>query len=499
MLYGVNLKNRLYKVALVLTLSANLLNQNVFAASSDIFETDKLVDLITLSSFIDYTSDTTQNYATNKDAIAEFKLACQKFAQSNVKTAYREFNKLIHAYDNNDFLYFNLAYEFSQMGLFSLAQNCIVQIDDRQIWVNQIENLKNCYFPCVTMSLDEEIYLAELYSDINYNNYSEESLDELSKNQKLLKKLDYANYIMALAYYKNNNYSKALTYINKAIGFDNSNLHYLAFKAQILSDDKKYKESLNIVDELLDKNITLIKFNDSLNQLKEFNLAKSTRNKYNSMYYLANYHFLKNDSQKALRELGYLVSKKKKNYKAYTLMGLIHFKTGNIEKAKENKNLERSYLINKKYVPTLVGLGNVFYIIKDYSKASIFYKSAIKQDKKCYQGYLGLSVIALENKDIQNASNYIQEASNIKSQHYIVNYIYSKIDKDREEQYLKSTLALNPMFVKGWLNLAKLKFDNNLPELAQDYIYPVKLIAPNNEEYKSFLNTLNENKNVNRL
>lgn len=496
-LYGVNLKNRLFKVAVVLTLSANLLNQNVFAASSDIFETDKLVDLITLSSFIDYTSDTTQNYATNKDAIAEFKLACQKFAQSNVKTAYREFNKLIHAYDNNDFLYFNLAYEFSQMGLFSLAQNCIVQIDDRQIWVNQIENLKNCYFPCVTMSLDEEIYLAELYSDINYNNYSEESLDELSKNQKLLKKLDYANYIMALAYYKNNNYSKALTYINKAIGFDNSNLHYLAFKAQILSDDKKYKESLNIVDELLDKNITLIKFNDSLNQLKEFNLAKSTRNKYNSMYYLANYHFLKNDSQKALRELGYLVSKKKKNYKAYTLMGLIHFKTGNIEKAKEN--LERSYLINKKYVPTLVGLGNVFYIIKDYSKASIFYKSAIKQDKKCYQGYLGLSVIALENKDIQNASNYIQEASNIKSQHYIVNYIYSKIDKDREEQYLKSTLALNPMFVKGWLNLAKLKFDNNLPELAQDYIYPVKLIAPNNEEYKSFLNTLNENKNINRL
>ena len=153
MLYGVNLKNRLFKVALVLTLSANLLNQNVFAASSDIFETDKLVDLITLSSFIDYTSDTTQNYATNKDAIAEFKLACQKFAQSNVKTAYREFNKLIHAYDNNDFLYFNLAYEFSQMGLFSLAQNCIVQIDDRQIWVNQIENLKNCYFQLVFLLL----------------------------------------------------------------------------------------------------------------------------------------------------------------------------------------------------------------------------------------------------------------------------------------------------------------------------------------------------------
>ncbi|UKI42703.1 MAG: hypothetical protein L6V95_07530 [Candidatus Melainabacteria bacterium] len=50
------MKNRLFKVAVVLTLSANLLNQNVFAASSDIFETDKLVDLITLSSFIDYTS-----------------------------------------------------------------------------------------------------------------------------------------------------------------------------------------------------------------------------------------------------------------------------------------------------------------------------------------------------------------------------------------------------------------------------------------------------------
>ena len=81
----------------------------------------------------------------------------------------------------------------------------------------------------------------------------------------------------------------------------------------------------------------------------------------------------------------------------------------------------------------------------------------------------------------------------------IVNYIYSKIDKDREEQYLKTTLSLNPMFVKGWLNLAKLKFDNNLPELAQKYLYPVKLIAPDNEDYKQFLNTFNENSNINKL
>ena len=499
MLFGGNLKNKILKAALLLTFISGMFSPKVYAAnfSSNVFETDKLVDLITLSSFINYNADTNHDYASNKDAIEEFKTACQKFSQSNVKTAYREFNKLIHSHDNNDFLYFNLAYEFAQMGLFSLAQNCIVQIDDRQIWVNQIENLKNCYFPCITMSLDEEIYLAELYSDINYNNYCEESLDELSKNQKLLKKLDYANYIMALAYYKNNNYSKALTYINKAIGFDNSNLHYLAFKAQILSDDKKYKESLNIVNELLDKNLTLIKFNDSLNQLREYNLAKSNHNKYNSMYYLANYHFLRNDSQKALRELNYIVSKKKKYYKAYTLMGLIHFKTGNIEKAKEN--LERSYLINKRYVPTLVGLGHVFYMIRDYSKANIFYKNAIKQDKKCYQAYLGLSVIALENKNIQSASDYIQEAANIKSQHYIVNYIYSMIDKDREEQYLKSALSLNPLFVKGWLNLAKLKFDNNLPELAQEYLYPVKLISPDNEDYKQLLNTFNTDKNINQL
>ena len=497
MLFGVNLKNKLYKILISLTIIANLSIAKVYALSTDVFETGKLVDLITLSSFINYTDEQGHDYAKDQDTLSEFKASLQKFSQSNVKTAYREFNKLIHAYDNNDFLYFNLAYEFARMGLFSLAQNCIVQIDDRQIWVKQIENLKNCYFPCVTMSLDEEIYLAELYSDINYNNYCEESLDELSKNPKLLKKLDYANYIMAIAYYKSNNYSKALTYINKAIGFDNSNLHYLAFKAQILSDDKKYKESLKIVDELLDKNLALIKFNDSLNELKEYNLSKSIRNKYNSMYHSANYYFLKNDTQKALRELNYVVSKKKKYYQAYTLMGLVHFKTGNIEKAKEN--LERSFLINKKYVPTLVGLGHVYYMIRDYSKASIFYKSAIKRDKNSYQAYLGLSVIALENKDIENASVYIQEAANIKSQHYIVNYIYSKIDKDREEQYLKTTLSLNPMFVKGWLNLAKLKFDNNLPELAQKYLYPVKLIAPDNEDYKQFLNTFNENSNINKL
>ncbi|OLA94824.1 MAG: hypothetical protein BHW64_02095 [Candidatus Melainabacteria bacterium LEY3_CP_29_8] len=93
MLFGGNLKNKIFKAALLLTFITGMFSPKVYAANfaSNVFETDKLVDLITLSSFINYNADTNNDYAANKDAIEEFKTACQKFSQSNVKTAYKKY------------------------------------------------------------------------------------------------------------------------------------------------------------------------------------------------------------------------------------------------------------------------------------------------------------------------------------------------------------------------------------------------------------------------
>ena len=91
----------------------------------------------------------------------------------------------------------------------------------------------------------------EIYADIYYNNLSKESIRELGKQVALLKKSDYANYIMAQAYYESAEYSKALQYINKALDMKFNAPVYLQYKSKILCNVGDYKQSLKIIDKLL--------------------------------------------------------------------------------------------------------------------------------------------------------------------------------------------------------------------------------------------------------
>ena len=264
------------------------------------YNQSKIIDMITLTPWINYNN--TKEFQS-KDVFLDFISAFEKFSQSNISASYRDFSKIIHNSSKDDFLYFNLAYEFAQMGLFSLAQNSLVQIEDLNLWTEQIKSLKQVYFPSVSLSFEEEIYLAEIYSNIMYSNMAMESVEELSRNHKILKKLDYANYLLALAYYKNKNYSRSLNYINKAIAFDNSNVNYLGFKAQILSDEAKYKDSIDIISIIDQKNIVLMNYIPKLELLRDYNLAKSARNKYEAKFLTANYYFKNGDTQRAIKEL----------------------------------------------------------------------------------------------------------------------------------------------------------------------------------------------------
>lgn len=472
---GDNLKNK----ALIKFILTVFVCQGASLGVLAVDNSSDIIDIITLSPLSSYAKSLRTNSYNNN--LTDFEFAMEKFSQSNITAAYRDFGRIIHTNNNDDFLYFNLAYEFSEIGFFSLAQNAIVQINDRQIWLNQIDALKNVYFPSVTMSLDEELYLASFYADVVYNNMAQEAIKELSKDSKILKKLDYANFVLSLAYYKERNYSKALSYINKALAFDNTNLNYLKFKAQILSDEGKFKDSNDIISEIRKKSVVLANFNRNLDLLFLYNVANATRNKYERRLAFANYYIESKDFQKASKELNWVISKKKKYHKAYSLLGVSYLKQRNIDRAKEC--FEKAYKINKKYPQTLVGLGKVNYEINDWTKSQYFYKQALKYDDENFEANLGLSLIALAKYDYQNANKYINAASIIEKENYMTSYILSKIDKEKSEQYLKQALSINPMFSDAWLDLAQIALDENNFAKAQKNLLPVKLISPNDNKY----------------
>ncbi len=454
------------------------------------YNQSKIIDMITLTPWINYNN--TKEFQS-KDVFLDFTSAFEKFSQSNISAAYRDFSKIIHNSSKDDFLYFNLAYEFAQMGLFSLAQNSLVQIEDINLWSEQIKSLKQVYFPSVSLSFEEEIYLAEIYSNIMYSNMAMESVEELSRNHKLLKKLDYANYLLALAHYKNKNYSRSLNYINKAIAFDNANVNYLGFKAQILSDDTKYKDSIDIISIIDQKNIVLMNYMPKLELLKDYNLAKSARNKYEGKFLTANYYFKNGDSQRAIKELNSLIAKKKKYSKAYALLGEIYLQQDNRSKAREY--FDRAYQLNKKDPYILVSIANLEFTNLNYTLAQNYYLNALKKDKNLYKAYIGLAMINYINKLYDKSYENCLKAAEVSKAPYLTSYIMSKLEKDKKT-YLRRTLSLNPLYVNAWLDLSKIAFDEKDYTTAEKYLYPIKLISPKNDQYIKLKNLIEIEKNT---
>ena len=220
--------------------------------------------------------------------------------------------------------------------------------------------------PTYKLSKEEEIKLAEFYTDIIFNNLAFETAKTLPK-EPLIKKSDYANYILAYANLEAKDTSKALNLINKAISMNKYNLAYHKLKARIFCENKKFDEAEKIVNSLLKEvHISEIAKKDLL-ILKAYIKARVTNKEANSKYYLANYLFLTNDLQRAIKEANTSIYLKKKNPESYNLLGNIYLKENNIEKAEENFN--KALKINKRNQNAILGLANVEFYKEHYDKA----------------------------------------------------------------------------------------------------------------------------------
>ena len=205
----------------------------------------------------------------------EFHSITSKFNQGNAKVAYDEYVDLIEKIDNDTSLLI-LSRVFYEIGYFSLANKSIEKILYKNQFYDNILDLENSYKPKATISVEEEIYFAKLYSNIYFTNSSDEAIADLLKKKNTYQKHDFYHYTLSRAYLENKQYSQSIQEINKAISLNQTNLSYQIFKIDALIKAKKYKDALKQIEKL-EKSKLLLAFRPKLNLQKELQIIEEEK------------------------------------------------------------------------------------------------------------------------------------------------------------------------------------------------------------------------------
>ena len=422
--------------------------------------------------------DIKQAQSTTK-SLQNFTIAHERFSQSNIISAYNEYEKLTRNADN-DFSRIMLAYELSEKGFFTLAQDNFNNITDKDMWNTTIDFMKKMYFPKNMPTKEDELKLAEYYTDIYYNNLSFEAAKSLSKDNELLKKTDYAYFILSKAYFESKETYKAQNSINKAIALNKTNLNYKKYRAQILSEDKKYDESLKVINEIISQSSPSVISLEQNITLRYYIYAQAKKDSAQSKYYLANYLFRINDTQRAIKEANISIFMKKKNADAYNLLGNIYYYDNNMHKALENYN--RAAKIKKDTPQTLLGLANIEFYRDDYDKALELYLNVLKKQKNNEDALLNVSVCYAMKKDFKAARLWLEKLLAQYPYNYKGYYLFALIDFSNSEKLLKKAIAINPLYLDAWSNLAKTEIEKGNIALAKTYLMPLDYLS-----YKNFM------------
>lgn len=427
------------------------------------------------------------------DTFNNFANATDKFVQCNIRASWENFKTLITNSPENDFIYMSFANKMADLGLFDLADFAVSKIKDKDITGISIDAMKRFYYPRRKLKLDNELFLAETYSNILYNNQSSEATNELLKNETLLSNSDYANYLMALGYYKSNNFKQAAKYINIATLQNSSNLNYQKLKAEILAEEDEPDEAIKVVNNLKKQNLCSYEYERKVDSLKQFILYKTEKSQWEKDYHLGYYYYLENDSSKAIRTLQNALSAKRRNDNGaiYALMSEVYLSMAEFEKAADTA--KKAYRINKNNPKALITLGDLSYTDKDYKKALAYYKKAACCDKKSYKP------LVKEAQTYQNLANvkkvqeiYTKILKNY-SDSWEAYYNVALLDKNKQTIYLKKALAINPLFVDAWIELAKTDIEKGNYEIAQKYLSNAFYIDENNFRYYYYQGLINNN------
>ena len=423
-----------------------------------------------------------------------YTIAMEKFMQSNVRSSYQDFKMLIENVVPSDYVYMRLTQEMASIGFFSLAELSMSRIQDNQISGLLEEDVKNYYFPSYKLNNKDQLYLAEIYSNIMYNEQSKEATNELMKQTQLLTESDYANYLVAFGSMKNGDIEQAEKSIDIAIDKNPKNINYKRLRAEIYSQTNKPKVALKYLNELNSANINTVVFDNELHSSGQYILYKAATNDYLKKYHLAYYYYDEGELAKSLRVLQTSISGKKNiNKDVFALTSLVYFDMKEFEKAQDYAL--KAIDIDPGNSEALIVLGKIALRNNDLTKAENYFKKAAAKDKT-HVAEIKLAEVYKKQNNIKKAKEIYSKVLRVSSKAYEAYYQTALLEKDREEAYLKKTVAINPNFPDGWLDLARIEINRGSYDNALSYLGIAKYIDENDYRYYYYLGLLLKGKGL---
>lgn len=419
---------------------------------------------------------------TKNDVHNHYAIALERFIQCNVRSSYADFRILIDSIIPNDYAYMLIANKMADLGFFTLSDLALSKITDEDISYILADDIKKYYYPSEKLNPKDEIYLAEMYSNIMYNAQSMEAANELINNTELLTKSDYANYIVALGSLKANNLINAQKYIDIAINKNPQNLNYKKLKAEIALQANKTKNAVKIIEEMKQAPIMNEFYVNKIYSLEQYVLYKAAKDDYEKKYHLGYYYYYEGELNKAMRTLQTAISpKKNQNIDTYALISRIYFDMKEYEKAESYA--EKTLSIKSNNVMALIVLGDLSTKDKDYKTALKYYDKAYSKDKKSLAPAIRLAETArkLDKLDLTKEiySKILKTHSDCPQAYYNV----AMTDASRKLEYLKKAVAIDSNFTDGWLELSKMMIDMQNYTTAKKYLAIAKYIDENNFKY----------------
>lgn len=421
---------------------------------------------------------------THNNIHNQYALAFDRFTRSNIKSAYGDFKILIDTMTPNDYAYLNMAKNMADIGFFDLSEAASSKVEDKSISAFLTDDIKLWYYPSNKMKVGDEIYLAEMYSNIIYNDQSKEATTELVKNSELLLKYDYANYIAALGYLKSNEFIKAEKYINIAIKLNPQNLNYKKLKAEILSQSKKSQNAIKIVENIKSQKLYTTDFSSKAESMEHYVLYKSKKNYSEKMFHLGYYYYYENEPQKAIRTLQSAISTKKKlNKDIYAILSKIYLDTQDNEKA-----LDAAIKSDKLggNITAWIVLGDLATNNKDYKTALKYYKKAESNAKNMYLPSVKIALTYENMNNTKKAYEIYEKLLKTYDDCYIAYYKIALRDKQREISFLKKAISININFKDGWIDLARTAIERDDYINAKQYLRIANYIDDNDYRYNYY-------------
>lgn len=464
------------------------------SSSKAIFNLANLVDTI-------FKNDTKQQSIDYKANLRkDFLNITTKFNQGNASVAYNEYEKLIERIDNDNSL-LALSKVFYEIGFFSLSSKAQEKVFYKNQFYENLYNLEKAYKPKYSLTKDQEIYFAKMYSNIFFENLAQETIVELTHKKHDLKpefqKNDYAYLTLSRAYYVQKQYNHALHAIQKAINLNPTNLQYQMQKIDILLAQGKYKDAKKLIEKL---EKSALVFKDKLQIKKEIVFANTTSNEKEKKYLNINRSFLEGNFEKTKKDCLSVLNFDKDNDKIIALYAKSELALGEVERA--NVYYVNAYRVNKNNLQTMIGIGDIRFLHGDYKNAVKIYKQALNKDKNNYEIIIKLACALREyGKKPQELKKYELMIEKMPKSEYLSYYacalsIANKNDVLKEE-FLKRALVVNPLHENSLGQLIELYLKNKNYKQAQNLLYDVSFTLEKNYYYYYLCALYNEAMNKN--